>query len=145
MPNVRIATKNWQLQKEKGLCSAVQTCQSTHASILDGCLPSTPSLHVSVWVAVLLICSEELQSREVSLLSSVELDYNPSWSVCSVTLLFTGAYVYLLVAFTASVCVCFVSRMEEAELLKERFQAITVSACCNSISTVCLKILSKAA
>lgn len=32
---------------------------------------------------------------------------------------------YLLVAFTASVCVCFVSRMEEAELLKERFQAIT--------------------
>lgn len=56
---VHITTKSWQLLKEKGLCAAVQTCQSTGASSLSVCLPSTPSSHVSVWPD-LYICSETL-------------------------------------------------------------------------------------
>lgn len=69
-----IKTKSWQPLKEKGLCSTVPTCQSTHASTLHVCLFHTPSLHVSVWID-LLVCSGTLPTtQKFCLPSAVELD-----------------------------------------------------------------------
>lgn len=125
-----IKTKSWQLLKEKGLCSTVPTCQSTHASALHGCLFSTPSLHVSAWTDLLLCCGTLLTSQNFCLLSALELD-----QITSVVVVFffysptRRLFAYGLILFSFSTCLFLISRMEEDELLKERFQAITVSAC----------------
>lgn len=99
---------------------SVNSCQHSP------CLPLLHTLITCVcldWSAHLFRDSSD--KSKILPLSALELDQITSAFFCSPT---RRLFAYGLILFTFTTCFFLICRMEEAELLKERFQAITVSA-----------------